>query len=161
MRIDLSASNIRYAVNPQNVVYGLLGTAGIGVSDQADKEMARHIVDRAMVIKRRGQEARIVIASAFANRRSPDQTLIDTVCRANALLAALTSGDDITIGDVADRFGMHRADVSRLLPLAFLSSSIVEAIRSGTQPVELSTRVLTRLVDLPAAWSDQAALLGA
>lgn len=54
-------------------------------------------------IKRRGQEARIVIGSAPAQQRSPDQTLIDTVCRANALLAALTSGDDITIGDVADR----------------------------------------------------------
>ncbi len=55
--------------------------------------------------------------------------------------------------------GVHRADISRVLPLAFLSPKIVEAILIGRQPVDLTSRRLARLTDLPLPWHDQEAAL--
>ena len=50
--------------------------------------------------------------------------------------------------------------VAYLVPLAFLAPEIVAKILSGTQPVELTTEVLTKRIDLPLAWTEQKAVLG-
>lgn len=50
--------------------------------------------------------------------------------------------------------------MSRLLPLAFLSPKITEAILTGTQPVDLTAQRLSRITNLPSAWNEQAELLG-
>jgi len=50
--------------------------------------------------------------------------------------------------------------MSRLLPLAFLSPRIVEAILLGEQPADLSVRHLARSIDLPIGWAEQSWLLG-
>lgn len=50
--------------------------------------------------------------------------------------------------------------VNQLLPLAFLSPRIVEAIVSGRQSPQLSTRELMTRLDLPANWADQYRPLG-
>jgi len=57
------------------------------------------------------------------------------------------------------RYGIHQADVSRVLPLAFLAPDIVEAILDGRQSVELTVARLKR-VRLPHAWADQRRLQG-
>jgi len=50
--------------------------------------------------------------------------------------------------------------VARLLPLAFLAPSIVEAMLAGRQPVDLTAQDLLTPQDLPAEWNAQAAILG-
>jgi hypothetical protein len=50
--------------------------------------------------------------------------------------------------------------VRRLIPLAFLSPRIIEAIAEGRQPVDLTLEALTRLIDLPLLWSAQQQRLG-
>ncbi len=52
------------------------------------------------------------------------------------------------------------ADVSRLLPLAFLSPDIIESILAGRQPVGLTAQKLKRLPRLAIGWSDQSEQLG-
>jgi len=54
---------------------------------------------------------------------------------------------------------MHQADVSRVLPLAFLRPNIVEAIFEGRQPVELTAARLKR-IRLPHDWAAQREILG-
>ncbi|MCO5060081.1 MAG: hypothetical protein M9905_19860, partial [Rhizobiaceae bacterium] len=61
---------------------------------------------------------------------------------------------------IATLFGVHPEDVSRLLPLAFLSPAIVDAILTGQQPADLAVRDLTRKIDLPMDWTSQHELLG-
>jgi site-specific DNA recombinase len=50
--------------------------------------------------------------------------------------------------------------VRRLIPLAFLSPSIVEAIADGRQPISLTGEVLSRGIDIPPDWDKQTAALG-
>jgi len=50
-------------------------------------------------------------------------------------------------------------DVSRFLPLAFLAPDIVEAILAGRKPVELTSKKLKRLRNLPKSWEEQRQLL--
>ena len=82
------------------------------------------------------------------------------IVRANSYLESLTSGAASSLADFAEQYGTDGSEVSRLLPLAFLSPRLVEAILSGNQPVELGARRLARMGKLPSAWNDQADLLG-
>ena len=84
-----------------------------------------------------------------------DDGLVEHIARAHLLMRKLTDGSGRTIADVADAAAIHVADVSRILPLAFLAPSITDAILRGRQPVELTSRALMRDVGLPALWSDQ------
>jgi hypothetical protein len=75
----------------------------------------------------------------------PDPRLVDVIARAHLYLAKLTEGANQSVADVATLFGVHSADVSRILPLAFLSPKIVGKILNGTQPADLTIRKLARV----------------
>lgn len=51
------------------------------------------------------------------------------------------------------------SDLSRILPLAYLSPKLTEAILTGRQPADLTLRKLTRGNELPIEWSEQNELL--
>ncbi|MEW9807459.1 hypothetical protein ABUE31_15810 [Mesorhizobium sp. ZMM04-5] len=86
--------------------------------------------------------------------RKPEQALVEAVAKAHVQLRKLTDGSGQTIADVARDLGMHGADVSRILPLAFLAPKVTDAILRGRQPVDLTARTLVR-DDLPHLWADQ------
>jgi hypothetical protein len=67
----------------------------------------------------------------------------------------LTDGQDRSLTDVASAEGTELSEVSRLLPLAFLSPKIVDRILAGTQPVNLTAQTLSRIADLPVSWPQQ------
>jgi site-specific DNA recombinase len=52
------------------------------------------------------------------------------------------------------------AAIGRVLRLRFLAPDIVTAILDGRQPVELTSRTLLRIADLPLDWSGQRQALG-
>ncbi|AWC21317.1 DNA-invertase hin [Aminobacter sp. MSH1] len=166
-RIVLSSESISFEVKPATLIDQLLQPGGIEhcakeqpIGSGAQSDGATITIHRQLTIKRRGVEARLVIEGASRHDREPDQTLVDLIARAHFYLERLTSGGADSIAELAGKIGVHRADISRLLPLAFLSPSILDAILSGRQPANLSARALTRLVDIPPAWSDQAHALG-
>ena len=68
-------------------------------------------------------------------------------------------GGGKTLSNIANAEGVELSEVSRILPLAFLSPSIVDSILAGTQPVSLTAQRLSRLADLPASWRQQSELL--
>ena len=55
---------------------------------------------------------------------------------------------------------MDAADVTRLLPLAFLAPNIVETILDGRQPIDLNVEKIKKLSPIPADWNDQKLILG-
>ena len=110
-------------------------------------------------IRRRGVEARIVLASGEDTEPAP--LLVDLIGRAHLLPRKLTDGSGRSMARLAAETGIHIADVSRLLPLAFLSPKLIDAILTGRQPAELTGRRLQRAEDLPAIWSAQLQALSA
>ena len=113
-----------------------------------------------VAFRRRGVELRLVLpAVASQNDRSKcDPTLIKAIARGRAWFEELAAGRARSLRELAERDGITRRYVRRLVDLAFLSPELVEAILQGRQPVELTATRLTEL-DLPLDWTDQRSLL--
>ena len=101
----------------------------------------------------------MVITNSADQHRQPDAGLVQLVLKAHRYLAMLVDGQNKTISDVAAAEGVEASEVSRILPLAFLSPAIIDSILAGTESVGLTPLRLSRLPDLPASWRKQAELL--
>ncbi len=113
-----------------------------------------------MQIRRHGVEMRLVLDSPGNRAREPDTALIKAVVRAHTWFDDLMNGRARSLGDIAKAAGVSNRYVARLMPLAFLAPAIVEAILTGTQPINLTSEKLTKHTELPLDWADQKALLG-
>ena len=111
-------------------------------------------------LKRRGVETKIVIGSSEDREANPDQNLIMTVANAHRWLDLLTNGDVTSIDELAKFENIDRNEVSRFLPLAFLSPDIVQKILDGRQPVDLTIRKLRNIEAFPMDWASQHDVLG-
>src|SRR5438445_5799556 len=113
-----------------------------------------------VAFRRRDTEMRLVLpAVASQNHRSKcDPTLIKAIARGRAWFEELAAGRARSLRELAERDGITRRYVRRLVDLAFLRPELVEVILHGRQPVELTATRLTEL-DLPLDWTDQRSLL--
>lgn len=154
-KISLSSEAITFEIDAEGLWRSLFAPGQTKVSLSPENEHQESIVTLALPIKmkRRGNEMRMVIEGEN-QAQSPDPTLVNVVARAHLYLAQMTEGPDISVSDVADQFGVHRADVGRVLPLAFLAPALIDQILTGNQPADLTGRNFARL-DLPLLWSDQ------
>jgi len=160
-RVDLAPGNLRVVLSRE----GLLQTLGIqqeqgGVERDMAPDSAATIITVPIEIRRRGREAKIVIGSDQHSASKPDPALLNAVVLARQWLKQLTAGRYASISDLARTVGVDDGEISRLLPLAFLAPSIVEAIIRGGQPVDLTARRLKRLKPLPVSWAEQRRALG-
>jgi site-specific DNA recombinase len=87
-----------------------------------------------------------------------DSALIKAIARGCAWFEELSAGRVRSLQDLANRDGITRRYIRRLVALVFLSPDLVEAILQGRQPVELTATRLTEL-DLPSDWTEQRRLL--
>jgi site-specific DNA recombinase len=114
----------------------------------------------AIAIKRRGVEIKLVLPrlSQPDHRLRPDPALIKAIARGRAWFEELAAGRARSLRELAERDGITRRYVRRLVDLAFLSPALVEMILHGQQPVYLTQLRLTRH-DLPLDWTEQRRLL--
>ena len=89
----------------------------------------------------------------------PDPKLMAAVSSGCRWFAELEDGKARSVSELAQRHGVDRTSISRLIPLAFLAPDIVEAILEGRQPVELTVSRLKKIGDLPVSWQEQRKLL--
>jgi DNA invertase Pin-like site-specific DNA recombinase len=114
----------------------------------------------AVAFRRRGVETKLVLG----NRAEPyhstkcDPALIKAVTRGRLWFEELVAGRARSLHELANREGISRRYIRRLVNLAFLSPQLVEAILQGRQPIALTTKRLTEL-DLPLDWHEQRTLL--
>ena len=83
-----------------------------------------------------------------------DPVLLQAIGRALHWQALLDEGVVAHNGEIAEREGLERSTVTRLLPLALLAPTIVEQCLAGRQPRTLSLRWLQRH-RLPFDWQAQ------
>jgi len=111
-------------------------------------------------LRRRGVEAKLILAGETPSKLSQDATLIQLIRDVHGWLQSLTSGKAGSIDDLARQEGILASEISRTLPLAFLAPDITKSILLGTQPVDLTAQRLKRIGSLPTCWREQRTLLG-
>jgi site-specific DNA recombinase len=147
--IDIDVKGLARAVN-------MGGTLDIEVNGNIPP--SAHTITVPVQLKRRGVEMRIVILGREQDNNDQDDILAKLVAQAHVWFEQLKSGASIT--EIAKAENIHIADVSRILPLAFLAPDIVTDILDGNHPVELTAEKLKRLGSLPLRWNDQRRTLG-
>jgi DNA invertase Pin-like site-specific DNA recombinase len=116
-----------------------------------------YTIERPAILARRGVGMCIVVDGPDERKANAD--LVNLIARSNYFLARLTDGSCASIKQLVATLNVHPADISRILPLAFLAPSIVEHVLNGTQLPSLTPAYLRRGIDLPADWSAQRAAL--
>jgi site-specific DNA recombinase len=114
----------------------------------------------AIAFKRRGAEIKLVLPGLAQQKHSSrcDPALIKAIARGRAWFEDLAMGRVRSLQDMAERDGISRRYISRLVGLAFLSPELVDAILQGRQSAELTATRLTEL-DLPLDWTEQHKML--
>ena len=155
-RVVLKPRTLTIHIYRSGVVAALLPEQAQPKLDQDDVTLS---VECPISLRRRGVEMRMLVTNSADRHREPDSGLVQLTVRAHRYLALLVNGQARTITDVAMLESVAASEVSRILPLAFLSPSIVDSFLAGTQPVSLTPQRLSRLPDLPASWRQQSELL--
>jgi len=147
-RIELHASKLTIEVKKQ-----ALDTAG--TNDTGDSITLEY----GLTLKRKGVETRLIIGGQPCN--TPDPKLITAIAKSRRWYDQLKSGQRRSLKEIAQHESIHTADVSRALPLAFLSPKIISLILKGEQSIDLTVDVLKRrAAQLPMAWDQQETYLG-
>ena len=71
------------------------------------------------------------------------------------LPVSIASGRVTSFAEIATEEGLSDQYVGKLMPLAFLSPAIVEAVLAGECSVELTAEALTSRIEIPANWTTQ------
>jgi hypothetical protein len=114
----------------------------------------------AVAFKRRGVETKLILPGLDQQNGTArrDPALIKAIARGRAWFDEVVTGRALSLQALAERDGITRRYIRRLVGLAFLGPELVDAILQGRQPVELTATRLTEL-DLPLDWTEQRKLL--
>lgn len=155
-RIILHADSIHLEMKVSALVNLIAGSA-TGSTEPSDRQFCLIVP---VHLRRRGVEAKLVLAAEPGQSRRPDTKLVALLADAHRWVDDLAKGAVASVRGIAARYNRDPGEVSRTLPLAFLAPDIVEAILEGRQPVELTPRHLKRIGVLPIRWQDQRRRLG-
>ncbi len=155
-RIEVRQDRIRIVLRAD----ALREMIGQGETDGAhERDEGEFKLDLPVSFKRRGVEMKLVTADDRNPLLAPDAKLIAVLAQGRRWFADIRQGKAGPIAELAQRCGVDRTDVGRMIPFAFLAPDIVEAIVDGRQPVELTAARLKRVRDLPASWVEQRRVL--
>ena len=154
-RIDLSQDSLNIHLNRKTMADAL--NAGENLTDRSGSDELNIVVP--VKLRRRGVETRLVIAGTNHNQVQPDKQLCQLVANARYWYDQLASGTAKSIRELSKRDGVAESEVTRILPLAFLSPTIVESILEAKQPDGMSLEWLKRLSPFPCDWKVQADLI--
>jgi DNA invertase Pin-like site-specific DNA recombinase len=112
-----------------------------------------------IALKRAGIELRLVVPGSTSGS-PPDETLVRIIAKAHQIRDRLFAEPELTVPMLAEREGVTKSYVTRLLRLAFLAPDIVMAMLEGRQPVELTANKLLADTRLAIAWAEQRQAIG-
>jgi site-specific DNA recombinase len=140
-RVTIGTASVRIELKREALAARLLGDA----SHRLDLD-GTIVIEAPLSATRRGVETKLVIQGdgAAAADREPDPALVKAVARGHAWFDELVTGRAKSVNEIATREGLTPRYVSRLLDLAFLPPTLVEAILEGRQPVDMTAEQLSR-----------------
>jgi site-specific DNA recombinase len=160
-RIEVRSDQISITIQPAGLLNLLRRTDA--VDDAARAALATEIGDPLVLTvplarRRAGRDTRLLIDGPEATQADP--ALLRMLLRARDLRDKLMQSGEASLTETAKAEGVSRSYLTRMARLAFLSPEITTAILDGRQPVQLTAARLSRLTDLPLAWSEQRQVLG-
>ena len=149
-------------VDERTIIIKLRRSFLLGIPSSASEAASEGAVEltAAVAFTRRGAETKLVLPGLAPQKHSSkcDPALIKAIVRGRAWFEELATGRARSLQVLAERDGISRRYIRRLIGLAFLSPELIEAILQGRQPVALTATRLTEL-DLPLDWTEQHKLL--
>ena len=133
---------------------------GLVIPFNDGEQTAIYNLDVHFQVKRRGVETHLIVTNGSNINHHVDQTLVLSIAKARCWFEELSTNTTTSVKAIAVRENIPASEVSRQLPLAFLSPKIVSNIIQGHQPIDLTTKRLQRLSNLPMDWAEQEKLLG-
>lgn len=136
----------------------VLGEAEIEVLLKAPNDSEEHSLCVPYTLRRRGVETKLVLDPDIHPRQSnPDPALIRGIAKAFMWNKRLMAGDPSSLRTLARAEGVSVRYIQKLLPLAYLSPSIVGVILEGHQPRDLTLEALVNS-EVPVDWKSQATM---
>ncbi|MBB89589.1 MAG: resolvase [Magnetovibrio sp.] len=141
-----------------DVIKVVLGEAEIEVLLKAPNDSEEHSLCVPYTLRRRGVETKLVLDPDIHPRQSnPDPALIRGIAKAFMWNKRLMAGDPSSLRTLARAEGVSVRYIQKLLPLAYLSPSIVGVILEGHQPRDLTLEALVNS-EVPVDWKSQATM---
>lgn len=154
-RITLRPDRITIQLSKEGLLFHLPVDQGLASWTQSTISIKQDIV-----LRRHGQETKLVLGAKDEPVCNPDWTLINLIARATLLREQLEMGEITSLVEFAEAQGLDASNMNKLVPLGYLAPSIVEDVLEGRQPEHLSSRSLQRMADLPLNWAEQRQHLG-
>ncbi|WP_114226775.1 MULTISPECIES: recombinase family protein [Sphingomonas] len=118
------------------------------------------ILHRQMERVRHGNDATLVIGElTTSDSPAGNQQLIVLLQDAARAQALALAKPQLTLAELATKFGRSTERFKRLIRLSYLSPKIVTLILTGDQRSQLSSKTLQKVDGLPLCWSQQETLL--
>lgn len=116
-------------------------------------------LDYPLQMRRRGVETKLIIGGQALGEPNPE--LIKMIAMGRDWYEGLKSGRYTSQLQIGSEHGLDKADVSRILNLAFMSPKIISEIVTGRHPIEMTVKSLKASAGkLPTCWNDQANIFG-
>lgn len=154
-RIVLTTISVTIQLSKEGLLFHL------PIDEEPESWEQNHLsIEEDIVLRRRGQETKLVLGGKHEPASNPDETLIQLIARATLLREQLETGEILSLAEFAEAQDLDPSNMNKLVPLGYLAPSIVEDILEGRQPEHLSSRSLQRMADLPFDWDAQRHHLG-
>ena len=154
-RVELSRNQVVITMSKKALV--ALLNDGHDLNDQVGD--GKVVITVPVTLRRQGVEAKLVITGVNNNQSQPDKQLCQLLARARLWYDQLASAEIPSVRAIAKRNGVVESEVTRILPLAFLSPEIIESVLRGNQQDSMSVERLKRLSPLPGDWKSQDILI--
>ncbi|MBT3787082.1 MAG: recombinase family protein, partial [Alphaproteobacteria bacterium] len=154
-RVELSRNQVVITMSKKALV--ALLNDGHDLNDQVGD--GKVVITVPVTLRRQGVEAKLVITGVNNNQSQPDKQLCQLLARARLWYDQLASAEIPSVRAIAKRDGVVESEVTRILPLAFLSPEIIESVLRGNQQDSMSVERLKRLSPLPGDWKSQDILI--
>ena len=114
-----------------------------------------------MKLRRRGVETKLITDAPDNGGQftEPDPALVKMIANAHQWWEDLMAPRFPTMRALASAYGKDERYVARVLQLAFLAPTTVDAIVAGNQPIEMTAQGLITMPDLSPSWGRQKDLL--
>ena len=155
-RIEIASGLLTFQVNRIALLHKLC----VNVTATHDQGPSSQVITLSFTLKRRGVESHLILTATPEASSQLDHHLLRTVAKARIWFDELMASPKASVKAIAAREALPASEVSRQLPLAFLSPRIITGILRGEQPIDITVKRLTRLGNLPMGWDEQAQLLG-